>query len=305
MIGQAGAGWDTGRVETRERLRQDQLALAGRVDAVLYGFLGEVRSELAGIEPGCVVLVDEIERLIRAGGKRLRPAFCYWGFRAAGGGDGGGVREPIVRAAAALELLHTMALIHDDLMDDAEERRGVASSVPALERAAGPSAPGGYGRSAAILAGDLAAVLADRLLLDSGFPPQRLVVALDRYHAMRVRMAAGQYLDVAGLADEPEAARRAARLKGGAYTVDGPLQIGAALAGAPDEVAARLDAYGEPLGIAFQLRDDLEDRDGRHGASAEEVHGLIARAQVALQAGGLAAGTAEALHALAEALDAS
>jgi geranylgeranyl diphosphate synthase type I len=292
-------------VETREQLRRDQLALPGRVDAVLFAFLGEVRNELSTIEAGSVVLVDEVERLIRAGGKRLRPAFCYWGFRAAGGDDDGGVQEPIVRAAAALELLHTMALIHDDLMDEAEERRGVPSSVPALERAAGPATPEGYGRSAAILAGDLAAVLADRLLLESGFPPRRLAVALDRYHAMRLRMAAGQYLDVAGLTDDPEAARRAARLKGGAYTVDGPLQVGAALAGASDEIAERLDAYGEPLGIAFQLLDDLEDRDARHGASAGEVHGLIERARAALEVGGLAAGTAEALGALAEALDPS
>jgi geranylgeranyl diphosphate synthase, type I len=292
-------------VEIGERLRRDQLGLARRVDDVLFGFLADVRGELVTIDAGSVVLVEEIERLLHAGGKRLRPAFCYWGYRAAGGGDDGGPGEPIVRAAASLELLHTMALIHDDLMDGARERRGVLASAPALERAAGPSAPPGYGGSAAILAGDLSAVLADRLLLDAGFSPTRLLSALDRYHGMRLRMAAGQFLDIAGLAQDAETARHAAGLKGGVYTVEGPLRIGAALAGADADVETVLQAYGEPLGVAFQFRDDLEDRDGRHGAGPEEIHGLIARACAALDAEILAAGAAEALIAIARGLEAA
>jgi geranylgeranyl diphosphate synthase, type I len=300
-----GTGCDTERVEI-ERLRRDQLGLARRVDDVLFGFLADVRGELATIDAGPVVLVEEIERLLRAGGKRLRPAFCYWGYRAAGGGDGGGGGggEPIVRAAASLELLHTMALIHDDLMDGARERRGVLATASALERAAGPSAPPGYGRSAAILAGDLAAVLADRLLLDSGFGPTRVAAALERYHWMRERMAAGQFLDIAGLAQDEATARRAAGLKGGVYTVEGPLRIGAALAGASPEIEAVLVAFGAPLGVAFQLRDDLEDRDGRHGAGPEEIHALIARATAALDGGPVAADALDALTAMAEGLEA-
>ncbi len=152
---------------------------------------------MAALAPDALLPIDEVIRLVGAGGKRLRPVFCYWGYRAAGGVDG----EPIERAAAALELLHTMALIHDDLMDRSPERRGAPSSAIQLAEQArrrGSPDPERAGASLALLAGDLAAVLADRLLLASGFPPDRLVGALDRYHRMRIDMALGQSLDVAG-----------------------------------------------------------------------------------------------------------
>ena len=161
-----------------------------------------------------------------------------------------------MRAAAALELLHTMALIHDDLMDRSPERRGVpASALHLAERGAPawlartPSAPG---TSLAILAGDLAAVLADRLLLTSGFEPGRLVGALDRYHRMRTEMALGQDLDVAGA--ETPIRRWSRALKGGAYTVEGPLldRRGARRSG-PRRPRLRSRRYGAPLGLAFQL----------------------------------------------------
>ena len=123
-------------------------------------------------------MVDEIQRLVHAGGKRLRPAFCYWGFRAAGGADG----EPIIRASAAMELLHTMALVHDDLIDDTDGTTGRPHHGPTDGR--GRPRPGPVDRSAslrqfgALLVGDLAAVLADRLLLECGFDPAALGRAL-------------------------------------------------------------------------------------------------------------------------------
>ena len=103
--------------------------LRDRVDATLDGFLATVAAELRDADPSSAPIVEEILRLLAAGGKRLRPACCYWGFRAAGGADG----VPIVRAAAALELLHTMALVHDDLMDEAIRRRGAPSVHVHLE----------------------------------------------------------------------------------------------------------------------------------------------------------------------------
>lgn len=255
-----------------------QLAPRDRVDGALEAFLSACREEAVADDPRATLPLDEIRRLVAAGGKRLRPAFCYWGYRAAGGDDG----EPIVRAAAALELLHTMALIHDDLMDGASVRRGVAASAPYLASEAArlrlPVAPEPFGRAAAILAGDLAAVLADRALLASGFAPDRLLAAQARYHRMRTEMAEGQFLDVAGLATDPASARRAATLKGGAYTVEGPLLIGAALAGASLEEEAALARFGAPLGEAFQLRDDLRDGDGAVSITPAEVNGLVARA---------------------------
>src|SRR5881628_964697 len=98
----------------------DPVVLTDRIDDVLAAFLAVRRQELEWIDPRATEPIDEVIGLFEAGGKRIRPAFCYWGYRAAGGADG----EPILRAAAALELLHTMALIHDDVMDGAAARRG-------------------------------------------------------------------------------------------------------------------------------------------------------------------------------------
>jgi geranylgeranyl diphosphate synthase type I len=269
----------------------DNAAVTGdlreRVDAVLTAFLEEradLRDRLAIARPP----VEEIGRLLAAGGKRIRPAFCYWGFRAAGGRDQGRPDEPIVRAAAALELLHTMALVHDDLIDGAKERRGEpATAVWFGDRAAELGArgdPGAFGEAMAILVGDLAAVLADRLLLESGFSADLLAQALAVYHPMREEMALGQFLALAEPSRGervPDPADRAA-LKGGGYTVEGPLRIGAALAGGAAAVTACLGRFGRPLGQAFQLRDDLEDGDAAPGVTAETVRRRVALAKAAL-----------------------
>jgi geranylgeranyl diphosphate synthase type I len=266
----------------------DALAEVGqRVDRVLLEWLGRSADDLGRIDEHAPLLVHEIERLVAAGGKRLRPAFCIWGYRAAVEPAGAvDADEPIVRSAAAIELLHTMALVHDDLMDAASQRRGVASSAPHLAGLARelslPADPDRFGQAAALLVGDLAVVLADRLFLTSGFDADAMARALVPYHEMRLEMAAGQLLDVAGLASQPDAARRAARLKGGSYTVVGPLLVGAALAGDRADVRAALLAYGEPLGEAFQLRDDLHDRDGTHGATRETVNDLVLASRRAL-----------------------
>jgi geranylgeranyl diphosphate synthase, type I len=269
-------------------------ALRARIDRTLDAFLAGAREEMAAVAPDALLPIDEVIRLIAAGGKRLRPAFCFWGYRAAGGVDG----DPIARAAAALELLHTMALIHDDLMDRSPERRGAPASAFQLAdrvRERGSSDPERAGTSLALLAGDLAAVLADRLLLTSGFEPAPLVAALDRYHRMRTDMALGQCMDVAG-GDADRAV--AAALKGGSYTVRGPLLIGASLADGDSPVMDALAAYGTPLGLAFQLLDD--ERDGDVTLAAGRVAGLVGRARAGLDAPGLDPEAVRALSALAD-----
>jgi geranylgeranyl diphosphate synthase type I len=279
-------------------------ALRARVDEVLRGWLRSEAAAIGAIDARAPMLVEEIERLVLAGGKRLRPAFCIWGYRSAPPiAPGAWSAEPILRAAAALELLHTMALIHDDLIDGATQRRGVAASAPHLTSQAQmrglPGDPLLFGRAAALLAGDLAAVLADRLMLASGFEPAAIVRALAPYHEMRLDMASGQLLDVAGLASEPGVARHAARLKGGSYTVEGPLVVGAALADAGADVVTALRSFGGPLGEAFQLRDDLHDRDGGHGATPATVNELVARARAALVSAPIEPTAAAALDDLA------
>jgi geranylgeranyl diphosphate synthase type I len=277
-----------------------------RVDAVLLDYLQRSRADVGDRAPEAEILVREIERLVLAGGKRLRPAFCIWGYEAAlhpaSPAAERGAGEPIVRVGASLELLHTMALIHDDLMDGADRRRGVAASSPHLAawaRSAGPTFdPARFGGAAALLAGDLAAVLADRLFLTSGFAPDALARALAPYHEMRLDMAAGQMAGL-GAPIQVDEALRVARLKGGSYTVEGPLIVGAALAGDRADVRDALAAFGRPLGEAFQLRDDLMDHEPAPGITAATVNDLVARARESLRSAPLEPNAAAVLDELA------
>jgi geranylgeranyl diphosphate synthase type I len=214
--------------------------LARMVDAQLARYLDGRRAAL----PEGELLVDEIERLVDAGGKRLRPSFCYWGFRSAGATHG----EEIVRAGASLELLHTFAIVHDDIMDRSDERRGE------------PTVHVKHGNEVALLVGDLSLVLADDLFFDSGFSAEVLLRAFGAYSRMRQEVIAGQFLDIRSSTStdvDEKRARRIAVLKSGRYSVQEPLVIGACLAGADDRVVDGLAGFGEPLGEAFQLRDDI------------------------------------------------
>ena len=259
-----------------------------RVTRMLFAFVADQRDELdVEVHP----LLDELEALVAAGGKRLRPVFCYWGHI----GAGGTAADRIVRVGAGLEMLHTFALIHDDVMDLSPVRRGRLASFRALrELAAGiphRGDPDRFGASAAVLAGDLALVLADRLLATSGFAAEPLGRAFARYDRMRTRAIAGQYLDLLaayrGDADE-DTARRIGTLKSAGYTVADPLAIGALLATDDTRVVEVLEAYGRPVGEAFQLRDDVlgvfgnpsitgKDRDGDLREGKQTV--LVAKAK--------------------------
>ncbi len=270
-------------------------AVGGRVEEELHAFLDERREALASLDPAAGALVDEIRRLLDAGGKRIRPAFCYLGHLAAGGEDG----LPIVRAAAALELLHTFAIVHDDLMDESPERRGVPTTHVAFARqAVPPDEPERFGRSVAILVGDLAAVLAETMLRTSGFPADRLDAGFARFDDMRAAMAAGQFLDVSGAGHDPHVAL----LKTGSYTVEGPLLVGAALAAATSEVEVVMRAYAAPIGEAFQLRDDALDGDAPLAEASARLGGLVARAIAALEGAPIDPGAAGALRAMAAGL---
>jgi geranylgeranyl diphosphate synthase type I len=280
--------------------------LRTRVDAVLTAFLDERIRDAERLDPAARLPAEEIVRLVSAGGKRMRPALCYWGYRAARGADRGGPDAPIVRAAAALELLHTMALVHDDLIDGAKERRGVPSTAAWFEQRAeelgARREPGAFGEAMAVLVGDLAAVFADHLFLESGFSPDTLARALAVYHPMREEMAIGQYVGLSRStieAEGPEAAARAAALKGGGYSVEGPLRIGAALAGGSDPLGQCLSRFGRSLGEAFQLRDDLEDGDAAPGVTPELVNGRVAVAIEALDPGVVAPEALSILRRLA------
>lgn len=238
----------------------DRCGLRVRVREALTVFLAGQRTRMAGIDDALGPVADAIESLVLGGGKRLRPAFAYWGYRGAGGADS----DPVVATLAALELVQASALIHDDVMDRSDTRRG----EPAVHRrfaqrhhAAGwRGDPEAFGGAAAILLGDLCLVWSDELLHGAGLDPATLARARPVFDLMRTEVTVGQYLDVHTQASGEVSTARAtkvARYKSAKYTVERPLLFGAALAGAPDEVTAAYSGYGLPLGEAFQLRDDI------------------------------------------------
>ena len=232
------------------------------VSTALTEFLDRQRETLAAMDPSLVPVADEV-RALAEGGKRLRPAFAYWGWRGASNGTGED-DAAVLRAVAALEFVHASALVHDDVMDGAQTRRGRPATHIGFAARHGVQALNGdriaFGTGAAILVGDLALVWSDELLARSGLSPASLTRARAVWDTMRTEVTAGQYLDLlraAGGLPGPDGALTVARYKSAGYTVQRPLQLGAAIAGAGDEVAAACTAIGLPLGEAFQLRDDV------------------------------------------------
>jgi geranylgeranyl diphosphate synthase type I len=233
--------------------------LRASVQATLDAFLAEQEEILAGISSDLAPFTTWLGELI-SGGKRLRPAFCIWGYLGAGGQD----LSAGLRAAASLELLQACALVHDDVMDDSDMRRGKPAAhrrFATLHR--GSSWLGDaqrFGDGSAILLGDLCLSWADELMFRSGFGPDPLGRAKVVYDRMRTELMAGQYLDLLEQARGGGSVERSmlvVRYKSAKYTIERPLHLGAALAGADEPFLAALSEYGLPLGEAFQLRDDV------------------------------------------------
>ncbi|MFI5492003.1 polyprenyl synthetase family protein [Actinoplanes sp. NPDC051859] len=238
----------------------ERAGLRSRVDKALTTFLAAQRERLLSIDEALADLADAMDAFVLGGGKRLRPAFAYWGYRGARGLDG----DPVVAAVAALELVQASALIHDDLMDRSDTRRGepsVHKRFAARHAAAAWNGPAdAFGDNAAVLLGDLALVWSDELLHSSGIASGDLARARPVFDEMRTEVTVGQYLDVLTPVTGDtslERASKVARYKSAKYTVERPLLLGAALAGADPTLSAAYSAYGLPLGEAFQLRDDV------------------------------------------------
>ncbi|TYB44566.1 polyprenyl synthetase family protein [Actinomadura chibensis] len=229
------------------------------VDEALLAFVDRQRPALLRISSDLAPLMSALDALL-SGGKRLRPAFCYWGWRAAGGPDG----PDIVAAAASLELLQASALIHDDVMDSSDTRRGQPSvhrRFEALHRAQSwPGDGAAFGGGAAILLGDLCLAWSSEMFETCGLAAADRCRGRSVYDLMRTEVMCGQYLDMLeGTRGEASVstALRVVEYKSAKYTIERPLHLGAALAGARPDVIAALASYGLPLGIAFQLRDDV------------------------------------------------
>ena len=248
------------------------------IEAELAAMLGRRFAELDFLGADIAPFDEVLGRLVRGPGKRLRPAFVYWGYRAAGGAPAGPDADAALRVGCAVEFLHVCALICDDLMDGSPVRRWEPA---AHVRLAGPDGRHGwpgprpeFGRAAALVLGLQAFTWADAALCDAGLRPGRLAAVLRLFTTLRTEVIGGQYLDLVHAqrgtvparhvtpAETPAVteltgdAERIIRYKSAKYTVERPLQLGAAVAGTGG-ADGFLSGYGLPLGEAFQLRDDV------------------------------------------------
>lgn len=247
----------------RPRPHPADSALVRRVDATLAGYLDERAGDVERVHESLTAAFGALREFVLTGGKRVRPAFAWWGWRGAGGDPDRPGTDAVLRAISALELVQANALMHDDVMDGSDTRRGrptVHVAFAARHRAGGwLGSPERFGESAAILLGDLALAWADDMFHGAGLDAAAHRRARPVWAGMRTEMMGGQYLDVWTQATgdrSPEAALQVDRFKTAAYTVERPLQLGAALAGAPDELVRAYRRFGADIGVAFQLRDD-------------------------------------------------
>jgi geranylgeranyl diphosphate synthase, type I len=253
-------------------------AFRDAVSAEISDFLSEQSSVLDSMGPE-LVPVHLMASQMLCGGKRIRPAFCVWGYAAAAGIPTDEELRPLLAAAGSLDVFHVSALIHDDLMDSSDLRRGRPAAhrqFEALHANAGwLGDSAAFGRAGAILLGDLLVMWSAQMLHGAGVEQSALERALPIVEAMRTEVTCGQYLDMVAQAHplrqrapaigslRPtielalDDASRVVEYKAARYTVQRPCQMGAAIGGGDDELYFALGAYGSPLGRAFQFRDDL------------------------------------------------
>ncbi|WP_406441272.1 polyprenyl synthetase family protein [Streptomyces sp. NBC_00631] len=255
--------------------RWDPAAFKNRVDEVLRRFVTEEADLFAAVDPLLVPVAEQLEAAV-ADGKRLRAAFCYWGWRAVGQPDS----DALVRAAASMELVHAAAVVHDDLIDDSPLRHGRPTPHIALRAAVHDRPrPDDTARSLAMLVGDLLMSLAGQSFATCGLPAAYLARARPLWSVLARELIAGECLEIlrTGAGPDTSASLKVIRYKTAKYTVEQPLLIGGALAGAGERLRAGYSAYGLPLGEAFQLRDDLlglfgaPEHTGK--ANADDVRG--------------------------------
>ncbi|MFG3606099.1 polyprenyl synthetase family protein, partial [Streptomyces sp. NPDC047928] len=247
-----------------------ELVLADRL-ARAHALDGRFASELA----------ERVARFTLDGGKRTRSQLVWWSMRACGGADEASVAAAL-RIGAALELLQTCALVQDDVMDGSTLRRGrPALHADVRDRSAGAASPARvarFGEAAAILAGDLALAWADDMVAELALDPSAATVVHRLWSDMRTEMVAGQFLDLRGQLTGSRSrpgALRAACLKSALYSVERPLALGAAVAGAEAGTIQALSSAGRCVGMAFQLRDDLDDVFGDPGSTGKPCGGDI------------------------------
>lgn len=234
--------------------------MRSEINQALTEFVQGENKYLANIGPELDPVGSSIEKFLLASGKRLRPLFAYAGLLGAGTKP----NKQLINAVASLELVHVCALIHDDVMDGSDTRRGAPAIHKSFQKMhednklVGSAAQ--FGISSAILLGDLALIWSAQMLHNAGLDNDVLIRSLPIYDEMRIELMAGQYLDVYEQAlgtQSIERSLKVARYKSGKYTIERPLHFGGVLGAGSSELINTYTNYGIPLGQAFQLRDDI------------------------------------------------
>jgi geranylgeranyl diphosphate synthase, type I len=233
---------------------RDPESVRARVDHALDTFMREETARLTAIHERLAPVAQQLRAAV-ADGKRLRAAFCYWGWRAAGQPDS----DAMIRAAAAMELVHAAAIVHDDIIDGSTIRRHVPTAHVALRDAVSGADSEAAGTALAIVLGDLLISWAGQMFSGCGLPGPFLRRAQPLWSALATALVAGECLEILRTGSRPSTADafEVIRYKTAKYTVEHPLHIGATLGGAAQRLLDVFTEYGIPLGEAFQLRDDL------------------------------------------------
>jgi len=240
--------------------KQELLNYKKALDRKLDQYFSRKLEEMREFGPSARGAVKSIREMTLAGGKRLRAAFMYWGYKVAGGKDD----EKIIEASMSIELTHIFLLIHDDIIDQDDFRHGIKAIHKKYEGLARKfyrqTEPKHFGESLAIIVGDMAAAFGNDIIFNSDFEPARKQQALSKLQEIVVNTVSGEILDVMleakGKATEKEILE-VHRNKTAKYTVEGPLHLGALLAGTDKKDLETLSAYSIPIGIAFQIQDDI------------------------------------------------
>lgn len=211
-----------------------------KLDEILLEFLNETKRVSIKLLPFATAFLNSCK-----GGKRIRGVLTGLGYEIAGGKGG-----EIVKVGAAFEILHTALLIHDDIIDQSPARRG----QPSLHEALGGNH---YGVSQAISLGDIGLYLPVKIITQTAFPVDFKLKALNYFSQILINTGWGQMMDVEKSPDQ----EFVNLYKTAKYTIAGPLQIGAILAGADESLIRKLGEFGQESGLAFQIQDDILDKE--------------------------------------------
>jgi geranylgeranyl diphosphate synthase, type I len=231
-----------------------------KVDSEIEVYFERVIAEARKKDAVTTEALKYVKKMILAGGKRLRPAFMYYGYLAAGGKD----LPKIIKASISIELVHTFLLIHDDIIDRDFKRHGMDTvnlKYSKLAKTYFPKKdPLHFGNSIAIVVGDMVGAMGNQVIYESTFDPKLVVRALHKLQDIVSMTVIGEtkdiYIEYTGKADEEEILKMY-EYKTAKYTIEGPLHLGAILAGATDSILESFSEYAVPLGIAFQIQDDI------------------------------------------------